>query len=428
MWMSPDPDLPLARRMLDTLRERTADGLGVTRDAYGAGEQCAHDLVRAEALRLGLEVRVDGSGNLYATLPGKDRTRPVRMTGSHLDSVPVGGNFDGAAGVIAGMAVLAGWRAQGYTPEADVTVMGIRAEESTWFPYSYLGSKAAFGLVEPEVLELCRADTGRRLRDHVRDLGLDPDGYGVAALDPARIDRFVELHIEQGPTLVEAGLPVGIVTGIRGSFRYRNMRWLGRYAHSGAVGRKSRSDAVRAAARWMTAIDDAWESLESDGADLVVTVGQLATNPREHAFSKVAGELDCCIDVRSQSVDVLRDYDRIIRECAAEAAQLTATQVQFGPQTGSKPAMMDAGLVALLRGYSDARGLPAMTMASGAGHDAAIFAQQGVPSAMIFVRNEHGSHNPDEAMDLEDFGLGARLLADILASDSSDQNPVRSSV
>lgn len=416
MPMSPDPDLDLARRLLDTLRDGTADGRGVTRDAYGAGEQYAHDLVRAQALRLGLEARIDGSGNLYVTLPGKDRGLPVRMTGSHLDSVPVGGNFDGAAGVIAGLAVLAGWKAQGYIPSADVTVMGIRAEESTWFPYSYLGSKAAFGLVEPDVLDLCRADTGRRLRDHVSDIGLDPDGYGVAALDPARIGRFVELHIEQGPTLVEADLPVGIVTGIRGSFRYRNMRWIGRYAHSGAVGRKSRSDAVRAAARWMTAIDDAWEALEAQGADLVVTVGQVATNVREHAFSKVAGELDCCIDVRSQSVDVLRDYDRIIRDCAAAAAQLTATQVQFGPQTGSTPAMMDAELVAQLCGFSDARGVPAMTMASGAGHDAAIFAQQGVRSAMIFVRNEHGSHNPDEAMGLDDFGLGARLLADILAA------------
>lgn len=428
MIPSPDPDLGLAARMFAALRELSFDGRGVTRDAYGEGEQRAHGLVREQAAALGLEVSVDGSGNLYATLPGRDRTLPARYTGSHLDSVPVGGNFDGAAGVVAGMAVLAGWRAQGFTPDADVTVMAIRAEESTWFPYSYLGSKAAFGLTGPEVLDLRRADTGRSLREHLREIGLDPDRYGSAALDPARIDRFVELHIEQGPHLVEDGLPVGIVTGIRGSLRYRDMRWLGRYDHSGAVGRHSRSDAVRAAARWMSAIDDAWDTLARRGDDLVVTVGQIGTNPREHAFSKVAGELDCCLDVRSLSEEVLAAYDRIVRDCAADAEARTATRVAFGPRTGSQPARMDVGLVARLSACAEARGIAARTMASGAGHDTAVFAQQGVRSAMIFVRNQHGSHNPDEAMDLDDFGLGARLLADILAAPVPEHDPVRSAV
>ncbi|CCN19706.1 Putative amino acid hydrolase, partial [Bordetella bronchiseptica MO211] len=125
MHSAPDPDLDLAARLFDSLRAQSFDGVGVTRDAYGAGEQRAHDLVRACAQDLDLPVRVDASGNLYVTLPGRDPARPARMTGSHLDSVPAGGNFDGAAGVVAGLAVLAGWRAAGWRPAADVTVMAI---------------------------------------------------------------------------------------------------------------------------------------------------------------------------------------------------------------------------------------------------------------------------------------------------------------
>ncbi|OZI38199.1 Zn-dependent hydrolase [Bordetella genomosp. 10] len=416
--MSPDPDMKLAARLFDALRAATTDGVGVTRDAYGRGEQIAHDMVAESARLHGLETRVDGSGNLYLTLPGRDRAGPARMTGSHLDSVPVGGNFDGAAGVIAGLAVLAGWRAGGYVPDVDVTVMGIRAEESTWFPYSYLGSKAAFGVVENTVLDLKRSDTGLTLRRHLAGLGLDPEGYGAPALSAAGIERFVELHIEQGPHLVDAGVPVGIVTGIRGSFRYRDMRWLGKYAHSGAVGRDKRSDAVRAAALWMSEIDTAWEMLDEMGKDLVVTVGKVATNPAQHAFSKVAGELDCCIDVRSISREVLDRYDEILHDRAENVAHRTSTRVAFGARTGSEPAVMDAGLVDGLDACARRRGIPALRMPSGAGHDAAVFANQGVKTAMIFLRNENGSHNPDEAMDLGDFALGARLLADILADDA----------
>ncbi|OZI59260.1 Zn-dependent hydrolase [Bordetella genomosp. 4] len=413
----PDPDIDLAVHLFETLRTQSFGGLGVTRDTYGAGEQRAHDLMQNTARQLGLETRVDTSGNLYITLPGHYRDRPVRLTGSHLDSVPAGGNFDGAAGVVAGLSVLAGWHTAGYRPQADVTVMAIRAEESTWFPYSYLGSKAAFGLVDASVLELPRADTRQTLREHLSTLSIDPAAFGRAALNPTRIDRFIELHIEQGPTLVDAGIPVGIVTGIRGSFRYRDMRWIGEYAHSGAVNRRYRRDAVRAAALWMTALDKTWADLEADGEDLVVTVGQLSTNSAQHAFSKVAGELDCCIDVRSISVPLLERFDQLLRDHALDTARATSTEVHFGPKTGSQPALMDTKLIAQLTAMASARAIPALAMPSGAGHDAAVFAQQKIPTAMIFVRNQNGSHNPHEAMDISDFAMATQLLSDILAAD-----------
>src|SRR6185437_2330256 len=132
----PEPDLALAHRLFDELDRNTREGPGITRASYGEGEQFAHDLITRTAHDIGLEVSTDVIGNLYATLPGRERGNGTFLIGSHLDSVPQGGNFDGAAGVLAGMAILAAWKAAGFAPKFDVAVIAIRAEESTWFPYS----------------------------------------------------------------------------------------------------------------------------------------------------------------------------------------------------------------------------------------------------------------------------------------------------
>jgi len=412
----PAPDMALASDLLQRLQQDNADGIGVTRDAYGPGEQRAHALIAETAVALGLTVARDAALNLYLTLPGLDRNLPCAMTGSHLDSVACGGNFDGAAGVVAGLAVLAGWKQAGFMPPTDVVVMGIRAEESTWFPYSYLGSKAAFGLVGREVLALPRSDTGRSLAEHIADCGGDPAAFGSAFLRPQRIARFVELHIEQGPVLVEEGLPTGIVTGIRGSLRYRDARILGEYAHSGAVPRQSRHDAVRAAALLIAAVDAEWEALEAAGGDLVVTFGKLFTDPGQHAFSKVAGKVDFCIDVRSLDTAMLDRVDRLLAQRAEEVAQRAHVRFALGPRTGSEPTAMDTAIQDTLWAAAARRGIATRRMASGAGHDAAVFAQQGVPTGMVLVRNDRGSHNPHEKMDMADFALGTRLLGDALCA------------
>ncbi|RYF39207.1 MAG: M20/M25/M40 family metallo-hydrolase, partial [Comamonadaceae bacterium] len=149
------PEVELAQGLFTTLRARSKSALGVTRASYGEGEQMAHDLMAGLGRELGLEQRIDAAGNLYLTLPGTDRSLPAIMTGSHLDSVPDGGNYDGAAGVVAGMAMLARWRRAGRQPRRDITVMGVRAEELSWFPAPYIGSRAAFGLLEADALDRC---------------------------------------------------------------------------------------------------------------------------------------------------------------------------------------------------------------------------------------------------------------------------------
>ncbi|CAN5179875.1 Zn-dependent hydrolase [soil metagenome] len=408
-----EAETALAGQWFDHLRRHSKTRLGVTRASYGEGEQMAHDLMQAIGQTLGLEKRIDAAGNLYLTLPGRDRSLPAIMTGSHLDSVPEGGNYDGAAGVVAGMAMLARWRRAGRQPTHDITVMGVRAEELSWFPAPYIGSRAAFGLLEPEALDSCkRPDTGRTLAEHMAEGGFQSERIRAREkqLDPARIKCFLELHIEQGPVLVQKGLPVGIVTGIRGNLRYRDGHIIGRYGHAGAEPRESRQDALLAGVEFVGRLERLWVEHEAAGKDLVATVGQFHTDTAVHTMTKIPGEVWFSMDIRSEDNAVLLAIDRELRTIAKEIGARRGVTIDLGAYTNALPGPIDKGHRARLERLAGELAIPSLSMASGAGHDSAVFGTQGVPTAMIFVRNEHGSHNPDEAMDLADFAQGLRLL------------------
>lgn len=415
--------MPLGVDLFDTLRKETADGAGVSRESYGAGEQLAHDLLGRTAESLELETYVDFAGNLYMTLPGRDRSAPGWITGSHLDSVPMGGNYDGAAGVIAGMVALAAIRRCGEPPPRDITVMGIRAEEaSSWYGGSHnghLGSRAALGMLPAAELHAAlNSRSGRTLAQHIAEAGFDADAIaaGRTSLERERYAGYIELHIEQGPVLENRGLPVGIVTGIRGSARLRSARCLGEYTHSGAVPHEYRSDAVLATAELCHRLDLAWEAVRNAGGDLVFTVGKLYTDPKAHALTKVPGEIAFTIDLRSESRATLDAMVERTRELAREIGERRRVRFELGETNLQAPALMDEALQAVLAREARILALEPLAMPSGAGHDAQDFAHAGYPAAMIFVRNAHGSHNPDEAMDMKDFALGTQLLARFLTT------------
>jgi N-carbamoyl-L-amino-acid hydrolase len=415
------PDVALAERLFDELREESFDGVGVTREAYGPGERMAHEVMRREAGALGLEIQADPIGNLYMTLPGTDRAAKRIVLGSHLDSVPQGGNFDGAAGVLAGFAAVAGLKQAGFVPARDVTVMVTRAEEAgAWFPTSYPGSRGALGRLKAEELQVKRQDSGRSLAEHMREEGFDPDfaARGEAVLTPANTAAFVELHIEQGPVLEADEIPVGIITGIPGSRRLRQGRVLGEYNHSGATPRRYRRDAAIALAELAVAVDDAWAMLEARGHSLVCTFCTLATTA-EAGFTKIAGEASFMLDVRSVNP---ASCDAIFAEIARQVPAIEARRgVRFdlGPETGSTASPMDPGLRAGLIQAAEGLGIGHREMASGAGHDAAAFAAAGIPAAMVFVRNQNGSHNPHEAMRMEDFASACAVITRWLAGAAS---------
>jgi N-carbamoyl-L-amino-acid hydrolase len=405
-------DLNLAESLFAQLDRATRRGRGIVRDSYGDGEQAAHDIMRAAAERIGLGIAIDAIGNLTMTLAGRDRHAPRILIGSHLDSVPQGGNFDGAAGVVAGICALSALHESGFVPDYDIGVMGIRAEESSWFDVSYLGSEGAFGLLDPACLAVRRSDNGRTLAETLTARGFDPTAIAERRrlLEPGQIRAYLELHIEQGPRLMAEGLPAGVVTGIRGCKRFRNARCLGEYGHSGALPRSLRHDAVAATVAFLHRMEQVWDRVEQQGADLLVTHGELYTDKAEHAPSKVAGATRFVIDLRSLSMEVMNSVADEARRAAEEIGEAYRVRFDLGAATDSPAAMMDPRLRSCLMGLLERP----LEMPSGAGHDAAVFAQLGIPAAMIFVRNDHGSHNPQESMALEDFGVGTQALIDLL--------------
>lgn len=406
------PDIKLAARLFDTLDRTTRRGRGIDRDSYGDGEQAAHDLARAAAESLALETTVDPIGNLLMTLPGRNRRAPRIIVGSHLDSSPQSGNYDGAAGVVAGLSVLSALKSAGEQLDCDVSVMAIRGEESSWFNISYLGSSGAFGLLDPACLGVKRSDNGKTLESTLLERGFDPRPIRErrSLLDPAQIRAYLELHIEQGPTLVAEGLPAAVVTGIRGCKRFRNAGCLGQYAHSGAVNRPHRHDAVAATVALLHHLEAVWLRHEQNGADLVVTFGELYTDAAYHAPSKVAGETHFVIDIRSVSETLMQEMADEARLAALRIGAQYRVTFDLGETVDSPVAIMDERLRAGFRAHLQRP----YEMPSGAGHDAATFAKMGVPTGMIFVRNENGSHNPDEAMSLDDFDVAARALLGLL--------------
>jgi len=407
----------LARRLFDTLARETADPPGVTRVAFGDGERFAHRLLIDEATAMGLEAAHDAAGNLFLTQPGEDRLGTIYI-GSHVDTVGHGGNFDGAAGVIAGLAAQAVFHAAGVKPPFDLTVLALRAEESCWFPHSYIGSKTALGIFDGNLLDtLRRSDSGRTLAEHMREEGFDPEAVrrGESRIERARAVAYIEPHIEQAPVLEIEDLPVGIVTGIRGSFRYRTAKCIGAYAHSGAMPREYRKDAAAATGELILRMDDLWVALLAEGKDLTVTFGEVMTNPQQHGFSKVAGETHVCLDVRSQDKDTLETTRGRLLAIAEEIAGRRQVRFEWGELTGSTPGVMSARLQEMMTAAANRAGVPYKVMASGAGHDAATFALEGIPAAMIFIRNQNGSHNPDEAMDMADFDRALTVLVHMLS-------------
>jgi N-carbamoyl-L-amino-acid hydrolase len=418
---STGPDLELALRLFDELRSRTGGEDGITRDSYGPGEQTAHEIVAAAAKADGLEVCRDAAANLYVTLPGRNRAAPILLMGSHLDSVPHGGNFDGAAGVIAGVATLAALRRANQIPAFDLTVMAIRAEEAAWFDASYVGSRAAFGLLtDREIDGVRRSDTGRTLAEHMIECGADPAALrrGERFLATDRLRGFIELHIEQGPILERASTSVGIVTGIRGCRRFRNARCIGGYAHSGAEPRNHRSDAVAATVALIARLEAEWIALETAGHDLTFTVGELYTDAALHGPSKVAGETRFVLDFRSLSDAIMLQMCERSRALAVELGRVYRVNFELGEPLFSAPALLDADMRRRIAAAASMRGTPSIEMASGAGHDASVFANLGVPTGMIFVRNAHGSHNSSEAMEMRDFAAAARILFDVVAEEA----------
>ena len=401
-----------AAKVFADIRALGVDGPGVSRESYGPGEQAAMEYCARIAEAEGLAVRYDEAANLIMELPGRDADAPCVVCGSHLDSVPQGGNYDGAAGVVAGMIAAIRMKRAGIVPPRTIRVMALRGEESAWFGVCYLGSGALFGEIAADDLERRHRTTGRTLGECMAESGAQVERIrnGERLLDPATVAAYIELHIEQGPVMVARNLPVAVVTGLRGNVRHAEVICRGEAGHAGTIPRWLRHDSVMATAELLNRYDNHWRALLERGLDLVVTAGMIATNKEEHAMSRIPGECRFCLEVRSQSIDTLEAFYQLMRSEAESVGRERGVKFEFDRRSLSNPATMNDRWVNHLLQVCETLKIPAEKLPSGAGHDSAVFANNGIPSAMLFIRNEHGSHNPREAMALEDFLYGTDVL------------------
>lgn len=401
----------LANQIFSGVMEISRDGAGVTRSAYGDTETRAIEFLEEIARRFNIHTFRDPAENVVFEQNEGAKDRYI-LVGSHVDSVPKGGNYDGLAGVAAGLLLLCEFEESGVQPPVPVRVIGFRGEESAWFGIPYLGSKALLGNITDTELKALHRDTNKPLRDYFRNAGADIEKIvqKVPLLEIDRVAVFLELHIEQGPIMVDRDLPVASVAGIRGNLRHRSIRCCGEAGHSGAVPRWLRHDTVFATSELITRLDDHWTTILQHGGDLVLTFGMLSTNPLEHAMTRIPGEVSFSFDARSQNDSTLNAMEALLHSECETIEHDRRVSFQFDPVIRTPSAVLDRSIVDRLSAIIESEGHVSETIPSGAGHDAAVFANAGVPTGMIFIRNQNGSHNPKEDVDIDDFMAGVRVL------------------
>jgi beta-ureidopropionase / N-carbamoyl-L-amino-acid hydrolase len=392
----------LWNRLMDLARFGAREDGGVDRQTLTDAEIAARAQVVAWGRTLGLSPYTDAAANLFLRFEGSDPTLAPVLTGSHIDSQPTGGKFDGAYGVLAAFEAVEAMREAGLSPRRAIEIVAWTNEEGSRFSPGMTGSDLFTGTRTFDQLGDNRDAAGIRLEEALaRVLAADVDvphrafGFPVAA--------FVEAHIEQGPLLERAQIPVGVVTGIQGTRRYR-VRVLGEAAHAGTAERHERKDALMAAVRIVAAIDRAAEN----PADTKLTVGLFEVKP--NAPSVVPAEALFSIDLRHPDNAVVDALDIRIRElvesergpCRAELKQ-----IQHSPSL-----QFDQRIRARIAAAADAIGIAHQDIYSAAGHDARQL-HYACPTGMLFVPCRDGvSHNPAEWAEPSDLTAGARVLAD----------------
>ena len=411
----------IAAKLFDDIASFSADNTGVSRPAYSNIETKTLKYLETFALDRGLVVEYDAGQNAVFSLPEDANKTGYILIGSHVDSVPNGGNFDGLAGVISGLICLARAKIDGTSFPRPVKVIAMRGEESAWFGPCYIASKALLGKLGEDELNSPHKGDGKKLFAHMDAIGVDMERVGkqIPLLDIKDVHSYIELHIEQGPLLVEKDMPAAVVSGIRGNIRYKNIRCNGEAGHSGAVPRAYRKDPVLAVADLLFRLDESWLTILQKGQDLVFTCGMIATDPQKHALTRIPDLVDFSIDFRSQSAKALGEMRELLNQEILTVASERKVQFDLDPEMHTAPALCDAGMVDGLSAAMSRVNLEPFTMPSGGGHDAAVFANAGVPSAMVFVRNRNGSHNPDEAMEISDLIAGTDIIYEYLKGDLS---------
>ena len=379
---------------------------GVNRQALSEGEARAWRQIIAWAREAGLEVSADPAANLFLTLPGRQRHRPALLVGSHIDTQPTGGRFDGILGVMAGLEGLRSMVEQGIQPEHDVMVVGWMNEEGSRFAPGMSGSEAFAG-----VRDLGAIRSGRE-NGCDRTLGDVLDAFLALFADLPRRDlgfvpaAYLELHIEQGPALEAAGVDIGIVTGIQGKKTFR-VDISGTAGHAGTVPMAARADSMQAFA---ALADTLFSRMRALGPDIRFTIGQVQVEP--NAPSVIPSRVWCSIDLRHPDNAILDRGGQEIMQAARDIRTPCAIEVHRLVDAASNT--FDPALRQMIGQVAIRHGLSTMPLLSTAGHDARNIVML-CPGAMIFVPSHRGiSHAPQEWTTPQQVQAGAQVLADMM--------------
>jgi N-carbamoyl-L-amino-acid hydrolase len=374
-------------------RDRTTGGYH--RYAWTRTDATLREWFRGEAEQRGLDVVPDRAGNLWAWHGDPDADGPGLVLGSHLDSVPDGGAFDGPLGIVSAFAALDDLRAEGFVPSRPLAIACFADEEGARFGVACAGSRLLTGVLDPDRARGLTDENGTTMAEALSAAGRDP-----AALDRddetlRRVGTFLELHVEQGRGLVESSSPVGVASAIWPHGRWR-LDLRGRADHAGTTRLADRDDPMLALAE---AIREARAAADRHGA--LATVGKVRVRP--NGVNAIPSEVTAWLDARGPEEDGVR---AVVREVGRVAGTDPAEE-SWTPTTSFEPALRDR--LASLLGIDHT---PAPVLPTGAGHDAGILAAAGIPTAMLFVRNPTGiSHSPAEHADPEDCLAGVAALA-----------------
>ena len=340
---------------------------------------------------LGAEVRIDAAGNLRGLYPADETEAPRWLIGSHLDTVPNAGAYDGILGVVLAVALIKGLNGR-KLPNA-IEVIGFSEEEGVRFGTPFIGSRALVGRLDENLLSV-RDARGISVRQAIEDFGLHPAGISEASMQGA-VCGFLEFHIEQGPVLEKLGLPLGAVEAVAGQSRLE-ITFVGHANHAGTTPMDLRFDAIAGAAEWITIV----ERKANETAGLVATVGFVEAKPG--AVNVIAAQARTSLDVRHRDDAVRARAVQDLIRCAEEIAMKRGLSVRCDVRMNQPAVVMDPFLTDQVEAAIRKTGCNPHRMVSGAGHDAMIMAEK-VPAAMIFLRTPGGiSHDPAESVAVDD--------------------------
>ncbi len=382
----------------------------VTRVVYTETDLKARAYLKTLIAEVGLSVREDALGNLFARWKGADATLPAVATGSHIDAIPFSGRYDGTVGVLGGLEAIRTLKASGFVPQRSLELIVFTAEEPTRFGVGCFGSRALAGTLTPGALAELRGDDGLNVLEAAQGAGFSGDAADVALL-AGHYHAFAELHIEQGPRLEDVGVPIGVVSAVAAPATL-HVTLTGAGGHTGAVLMRERRDALAAGAELALAVEAA--ALETGAPDSVATVGVFDVHPR--AVNSISSRVFLTIDVRD--IDLGRRDGMVARirndlEVIAAKRQLEAEVVVVN---ADPPATCAPDVTATIRAAAETEGLDARTLVSRAYHDT-LFMARICPVGMIFIPSRDGvSHRSDEYSSPEEIAQGVRVLARTLAT------------